>query len=95
VKDEYRHPIGFLLSHAIPESTWEVITMEFCIELSLTVRRHDPIVVTIDTLTKSLHFVLVCMHLVPGIARVYFNNILRLLDIPRESYTISDSVVAR
>jgi predicted nucleotide-binding protein len=45
--------------------------MDFTVELSLTARRHDPIVVTVDTLTKSSHFVPVrMMHQAPGIARV-------------------------
>jgi hypothetical protein len=38
------------------ESTWEVILMEFTIEFQLKVRRHDSIIVIVDTLTKSSHF---------------------------------------
>jgi hypothetical protein len=76
VKDEHRHPTGLLRPHAILESTWEVISMDFTVELSLTARRHDSIVMTVDTLTKSSHFVPVhMMHQAPGIARVYINKI--------------------
>jgi hypothetical protein len=91
VKAEHRHPAGLLRPHAIPESTWEVISMDFIVELPLTTRRHDPIVVTVETLTKSSPFVPVrttCQAL--GIARVYISKILRLPDVPKESYPIRD-----
>jgi hypothetical protein len=70
--------------------------MEFTVEFPLTVRKHDPIVVTVDTLTKSSHFVPVrTTHQAPSIARVYINKMLRQLDVPKESYPIRDSVFAR
>ena len=68
----------------------------FTIELMLTARRYDLIVVTIDTLMKSSHFFLVCMtHMVPSISRVYISKMLRLPNIPKKSYPIRDSVFAR
>ena len=57
VKDEHRHPAGLLQPHAIPESKWEVISMDFIVGLPLTARRHDSIFVVVDTLTKSAHFI--------------------------------------
>jgi hypothetical protein len=84
VKDEHKHPTGLLRPHAILESTWEVISLEFTIEFPLMVRKHDPIVVTVDTLTKISHFVPVrTMHQAPSIARVYINKMLRQLDVPK------------
>jgi hypothetical protein len=35
VKDEHRHPTGLLQPHVIPESKWEVISMEFIIGFPL------------------------------------------------------------
>jgi hypothetical protein len=61
LKDEHRHPIGLLQPHAIPESKWEVISMDFIFRLPLKRRRHDSIFVVVDTLTKSAHFILICM----------------------------------
>ena len=61
VKAEPRHPARLLQSHAIPESKWEVISMDIIIRFSLTARRHDLNFVVVDTLTKSAHFILVCM----------------------------------
>jgi hypothetical protein len=92
VKVEHRHPTGLLQPHAIPESKWEVISMDFIVELSLTARRHDSIFMIVDTLTKSSHFFPVhTTHQAPSIARVYINKILRLPDVPKESYPIRDS----
>jgi hypothetical protein len=95
VKDEHRHPAGFLRPHAILEPTWEVISMDFTIELSFTTRRHDSIVETIDTLMKSSHFFpLHMMHQAPSITRVYISKMLRLTDVPKKSYLIMDTVFA-
>ena len=58
VKVEHRHPAGLLQPHAILESKWEVISMDFIIGLPLTARRHDSIFVVVDTLKKSAHFFL-------------------------------------
>ena len=55
--EEHRHPTGLLQPHAIPESKWEVISMDFIVGLRLTARRHDSIFVVVDTLTKSAHFI--------------------------------------
>jgi hypothetical protein len=43
VKAEHRHPTGLIQPHAIPESKWEVISMDFIVGLPLTARRHDSI----------------------------------------------------
>jgi hypothetical protein len=70
--------------------------MDFTTEFPLTLRRNDPIVVTVDTLMKSSHFVRMRMtHQVPSIDRVYIIKMLRLLDIPKESYMIRDSMFTR
>jgi hypothetical protein len=71
-------------THAIPESKWEVISMDFIVGFPLTARRHDSIFMVVDTLTKSAHFIPVhMMYQVPYIARVFINEIVRLHGMPK------------
>ena len=79
VKAEHRHPTGLLQQHVIPESKWEVISMDFIVGLPMTARRNDSIFVVVDTLTKSAHF----MHVkitsqAPYIAKVFINEVVSL-----------------
>jgi hypothetical protein len=57
VKAEHRHLKGLLQPHIIPESKWEVISMDFIVGFPFTSMRHDPIFVVVDTLMKSAHFI--------------------------------------
>jgi hypothetical protein len=84
VKDEHRHPSIFLHPHTIPESKWEVISMDFIVVFPLTTRRHDSIFVVVDTLTKCAHFILVhTMYQAPYISKVFVNDIVRLHGVPK------------
>jgi hypothetical protein len=60
VKHEHRHPEGLLQPHAILESKWEVISMDFIVGFPLMERRHNSIFVFVETLMKSAHFIPVC-----------------------------------
>jgi hypothetical protein len=93
VKDEHRHLTGLLQPHAIPESKWEVISMDFIVGIvMLTARRHDSIFMVVDTLTKSAHFIPVRMtYQAPDIARVFISEIVRLHGMClKGSYPIED-----
>jgi transposase InsO family protein len=93
VKDEHRHPARLLQSHVILESKWEVISMDFIVGLPITVQRHDSILVVIDTLTKSAHFVLVhTTYQAPDIARVFISEIVRLHGVPKRIISDRGSV---
>jgi hypothetical protein len=84
VKVEHRHPTGLLQPHTILESKWEVISMEFIVGLPLMTRRHYSIFVVVDPLTKSVHFIPVCMtYHTPHIARVFISEIVRLHGMPK------------
>jgi len=48
VKDEHQHPIGLLQPLPILEWKWEVIIMDFIIELPKTVKQHDVIMVVVE-----------------------------------------------
>ena len=57
--------------------------MDFIVVFPLTTRRHNSIFVVVDTLTKSAHFVPVCMmYHVPHIAIFFINEIVRLHGVP-------------
>ena len=56
VKAEHEHPGGLLQPHEIPKWKWDTISMDFIIGLLMSSRRHDAIMVTVDTLTKVAHF---------------------------------------
>jgi hypothetical protein len=93
VKAEHRHPAGLLQPHAIPESKWEVISMDFIVGFPLTARRHDSIFVVVDTLTKSAHFIPVRMtYQAPDIARVFISEIVRLHGVPKRIISDRGSV---
>jgi hypothetical protein len=85
VKFEHRHPAGLLQPHAISESKWEVISMDFIVGLPLTTRRHDSIFVVIDTLMKSAQFIPMRMtYQAPNIARDFISEIVRLHGVPKK-----------
>jgi hypothetical protein len=84
VKDEDRHPTQLLQPHAIPESKWEVISMDFIVEFPLMTRRHNLISVVVDTLTKSAHFIPMPMtYEAPDIARFFISEIVILHGVPK------------
>jgi hypothetical protein len=85
VKDEHRHPTGFLQPLPILEKKWEVVTIDFITKFPRKTRQHDSIMVVVDKLTKSTHFVPVKMiHTIANIAEIYMREIARLHGIPKE-----------
>jgi hypothetical protein len=65
--------------HAIPKSNGEVILMDFIVGFPMTLRRHDSILVVVDTLTKSAHFIpMKNTYQALEITRVFVNEIVRL-----------------
>jgi hypothetical protein len=84
VKDEHRHPTGFLQPLPIPEWKWEVVTMDFITKLPRTNKQHDSIMVVVDKLTKAAHFIPVKLtHKETNIVDVYMREIARLHGIPK------------
>ena len=78
VKAEHRHPAGLLQPHVIPESKWEVISMDFIVGFPLT---------------KSAHFIPVrTTYQAPDIARVFISEIVRLHGVPQKIISDQGSV---
>ena len=57
MKDEHQHIAGLLQSLPIFEWKWEVISLYFIIGFPLTQRKHDSIMVVVDKLSRSAHFI--------------------------------------
>jgi hypothetical protein len=84
VKNGHRHPVGLLQPNVIPGSKWEFILMEFIVGFPLMTRIHELIFVVVDTLTKSAHFIPMCMaYQAPNIPRLFINDIVRLHRVPK------------
>jgi hypothetical protein len=93
VKYENRHSVGLLQPHAILESKWEIIFMDFIMGLSLTTRRHDSIFMVAETLMKSAHFITVHMtYQAPDIARFFINEIVIFHGMPKRIISNQGSV---
>jgi hypothetical protein len=54
---EHQHPTGLLQPFPIPEWKWEVISMDFITGFPKTQKQHDSIMVVVDKLSKSAHFI--------------------------------------
>jgi hypothetical protein len=84
VKDEHRHPTGFLQPLPIPEWKWKVVTIDFITKLPITNKKHDSIMVVVDKITIAAHLIPVKLtHKASNIVDVYSREISRLHDIPK------------
>jgi hypothetical protein len=76
VKAEHRHPASLLQPLSIPEWKWEVVTMDFIIELPRTSKQHDAIMVVVDKLTKAAHFIpLKTTHKATNVVDIYMREV--------------------
>jgi len=57
VKVEHQHPAGLLHPLPIPEWKWETISIDFIIRLPKSRKQNDSIMVVVDKLSKSTHFI--------------------------------------
>jgi hypothetical protein len=51
VKDQNRHPAGFLQTLPIHAWIWEFITIDFITKIPRTTKKHDSIMVVVDNIT--------------------------------------------
>jgi hypothetical protein len=72
VKTEHRHPTRLLQPLSIPEWKWEVVIVYFITKRPRTVKRNDSIMVVVDKLSKTMHFIPVkTTHKASNIANIY------------------------
>jgi hypothetical protein len=69
----------------IPEWKWETISMDFITGLPTSTKQNDVVMVVVDKLSKSAHFIPVkstCKEI--DIAQVFMKKIFRLHGMPKE-----------
>ena len=92
VKADHHHPADLLQPHDVPMSKWEFISMDFVLGLPLTSHRHNVILVRVDKLTKSAHFIPVRdTYDVTNVAHVFVSEVIRLHQIPKNIILDRDS----
>ena len=77
MKADHFYPVGLLQPHDIPMCKWEVISMDFIVGFPLNSQRHTTILVVVDKLTKSAHFISVRdTYDVTNVARVFIRELI-------------------
>ena len=57
VKAKHQHPTGLLQPLPVLEWKWEAISLDFIIGFPTTQKHNDSIMVVIDKISKSAHFI--------------------------------------
>eukprot|EP00253_Pinus_taeda_P017455 PITA_17455 len=84
IKAEHQHPAGLLQPLPIPKWKWETISMEFITGLPKSKKNNDSIMVVVDKLSKSAHFIPVqSTYRAMQIAHVFMQNIFKLHGLPK------------
>jgi hypothetical protein len=72
-------------THDVPMSKWEIISMDFVVGLSLTLHRHNVILVIVDKLTKSAHFIpFRDSYDVTDVPRLFISEVIHLYGLPKK-----------
>ena len=75
---------GLLQPLLIPQWKWEIIFLDFITGLPKTQKQHDSIMVVVDKLSKSTHFIPVkSTHKVVEIVEIFLKEIFRLHGVPK------------
>ena len=78
-KTEYQHPANLLQPLPIPSWNWEIISLDFITGLPRNQNLNDLIMVVVDKLCKSSHFIPVkTTHKVANIADIFMKQIFHL-----------------
>jgi hypothetical protein len=84
VKAEHQLPAGLLHPLPVPEWKWETISLESITSFPRTQKQNDSIMLVIDKLSKSAHFIpLKSTFKAINIAEIFMKEIFRLHGIPK------------
>jgi hypothetical protein len=84
VKEKHRHPARLLQPLPIPEWKWEVVTMDFITGLPKIGKLHDSIMVAVDKITKTTHFIpLKTTHKEAYFVHIFMKEVAQLHGIPK------------
>jgi hypothetical protein len=90
VKVERIHPTVLLQPLPIPKWKWEVVTMDFITKLTRSSKQHDSIMVVVDKITQTTHFIPVkSTHKETNISEIYMREVGKLHGVPK--IIVSDS----
>jgi len=68
-------PVGELHPLWIPDSRWDMLSMDFVVELPLS-SRHDTVITVVDSVSKQVYFILMHMMVtVEGAARLFLHQV--------------------
>ena len=82
-------PSGLLQPLAIPNRSWEQVSMDFIMPLPKSKAGHDAILVVVDKLSKMAHYIPTTSAVTaPQVAQIFFKEIVRLHGVP--SSIVSD-----
>jgi len=81
-------PVGKLHPLWILDSQWNMLSMDFVVELPLS-SRHDAVMIVVDSVSKQAHFILMHMTVtMERAARLFLHQVWKLHSLPK--YVISD-----
>jgi hypothetical protein len=84
VKADYMNPRGLLQPLSIPTWKWDDSSMDFIMGLPLTTRKFNLILVIMDRLTKSAHFIPININYkAHKYAEIYIARVLHLYEVPK------------
>ena len=81
---ELQHLVGLLQPLPIPKWKWEVISFNFITGFPLTKKQHDSIMVVVNKLSKSAHFIPVkSTYKAVNVAEIFLKEVFQLDGVPK------------